>query len=73
MLALFGWMDLLIILKWLVPKDITTNYPPLSAERNATQYSPPIITTMIDIFLSGASNLDSNPPFEKKYDYLFDG
>jgi V-type H+-transporting ATPase subunit a len=29
MLALFGWMDILIVAKWLYPKDIEANFDPI--------------------------------------------
>jgi len=69
-LALFGWMDILIISKWLFVKHIDTDfdypdlqkkpypnpYDPAYTDFNNVHYSPPIITTMIDIFLNGAGN-----------------
>ncbi|CDW80575.1 v-type atpase 116kda subunit family protein [Stylonychia lemnae] len=73
LIALFGWMDILIIAKWAYPQNVDQDYlvpgsgvPPgtwdLEYEYggfNATQLSPPVITTMIDIFLGGASNSTS--------------
>jgi hypothetical protein len=66
-------MDLLIIAKWLVQKDVEGDYhyPDLNdptqdpyasdyTDFNLVHYSPPIITTMIDIFLSGAGNEKTN-------------
>ena len=41
MLGLFGFMDLMIIIKW------NTNY------FGQEQYSPSIITTMVGLFLDG--------------------
>jgi V-type H+-transporting ATPase subunit a len=41
MVALFGWMDLMIIIKW------CTNY------FGQESVSPSIITIMVDLFLSG--------------------
>lgn len=59
LLALFGWMDVLIIGKWMTEKNIDQLYPENSIQFNNTHYSPAIITTMIDIFLAGGSNLDA--------------
>lgn len=58
MLGLFGWMDALIVGKWLMPKYIDKDFPINSKDYNATHLSPPIITTMIDMFLAQGSNLD---------------
>lgn len=49
-LALFGWMDILIIGKWLTTKDL--NNP---ADNETIHRSPAIITTMINIFLNGGA------------------
>ena len=66
--ALFGWMDILIIAKWLSKKNvenITLSYCPpegdpnreaLFKQYNEVHLSPAIISTMIDIFLNGADN-----------------
>ena len=68
--SLFGWMDILIIAKWTEHKNIEdirlSDCPDISlpaAERqllydkyNEVHRSPAIISTMIDIFLNGASN-----------------
>jgi V-type H+-transporting ATPase subunit a len=75
--ALFGWMDILILGKWMNHKnveDITlTGCPdpvlvPDLQERNRlyerfneVHLSPAIISTMIYIFLNGASNALKNP------------
>ena len=67
LLALFGWMDILILAKWVEPKDVEGYYvdpnlkvPPPSFDGsdpyNKVHYTPAIITTMINIFLAGASN-----------------
>ena len=56
LLALFGWMDVLIVGKWLTPKHIDQIYPENSAEFNNIHYAPAIITTMIDIFLAMGDN-----------------
>ena len=62
-LALFGWMDILIIAKWLNPKYVDKDFDYHAGASqdqldgfNQTNKSPPIITTMIDMFLAGASN-----------------
>ena len=60
LLALFGWMDVLIISKWMQSKNIDMNYPENSLEYNKTHMSPGIITTMIDIFLNMGSNEKNN-------------
>ena len=56
LLALFGWMDVLIIGKWLTPKNIDQLYPEKTEDFNNIHYAPAIITTMIDIFLAGGNN-----------------
>lgn len=83
--ALFGWMDILIIGKWLEPKNVEGIYLPNTDTKNIDEIrkfneihqSPAIITTMIDIFLNGASNLNkvvANPPIENQsgidYNYV---
>lgn len=89
LIALFGWMDILIIAKWINYKDVENDYPyadvdggkspysdPKFADFNAVHYSPPVITTMIDIFLSGASNATTNEKSQievPKYFYTMDG
>ena len=70
MLALFGWMDVLIVAKWMTPKNVDGIFSNGTAEYDAIFYSPAIITTMIDIFLSFASNEDSGT---KSYNYLIEG
>jgi V-type H+-transporting ATPase subunit a len=54
--ALFGYMDLLIVGKWLTPVDVNILALPGSTEYDALNLSPSIITTMIDIFLAFGSN-----------------
>lgn len=71
LLALFGWMDALIIGKWLTPMDMETNYAIGTEEYNATRYAPSVITTMIDMFLNPGSNLDSNGDI--KFFYVYEG
>jgi V-type H+-transporting ATPase subunit a len=78
LLLIFGWMDVLIIAKWLTPKDIEINHvdphdfgKDPNNPYNVIHYSPSIITTMIDIFLGGASNLDANKAV--KYNYVVGG
>jgi hypothetical protein len=58
MLALFGWMDLLIIGKWMTEKNVEKCWDPVGdkAEFDAIGLSPSIITTMIDMFLNMGSN-----------------
>ena len=51
-MALFGWMDLLIILKWLRTCNIESFDP---AMIETCHNSPAIITSMIDMFLSPGS------------------
>ena len=51
LLVLFGWMDFLIILKWLRTMDL--NNP---ADAESIQNAPAIITTMINMFLAAGSS-----------------
>jgi V-type H+-transporting ATPase subunit a len=69
LLALFGWMDALIIGKWLTYKNMDVYYPENTQGYNQTRFSPPIITTMIDMFLNVGSNLDGDG--NVKYDFVF--
>lgn len=62
-------MDALIIGKWLMPKFVDTNNEVGSQKWIDTSASPPIITTMIDIFLATANNVDANG--KEKYLYVF--
>ena len=71
MLVLFGWMDALIIGKWMTPKYVDTNISTLDPRYNETTLSPPVITTMIDMFLASGSN--KGPNGEIKYNYVFEG
>lgn len=77
MLALFGWMDLLIVAKWLYPKDVERNYTPdnnIHSDFNHINKSPAIITTMIDMFLKFADNtIVANGESKEQYYYLFPG
>ena len=66
MLALFGWMDTLIVAKWLYPKNVEEFYVEKTSDYNAVFKAPSIISTMIDIFLNFADSKD-------KYYYLFEG
>ena len=59
MLALFGWMDLLIIIKWL------TVWSDDEASEKSISKSPSIITVLINMFLGGGK---VNPDTEA---YLF--
>lgn len=77
-LALFGWMDILIIAKWIEPKDVYKNYSDVTEadKYNEVHLSPPIITTMIDMFLAFGSNvgLDTKTNTDKeKYHYVVAG
>jgi len=63
--ALFGWMDILIVGKWMEPKNTEGIYMPNNSTNpideemrkfNEIHQSPAIITTMIDIFLNMANN-----------------
>lgn len=49
-LCLFGWMDVLIIAKWLYVVDIDN-----PSYKDKVHDSPAIITTMINIFLDGGA------------------
>ena len=74
MLALFGWMDILIISKWLEEKDVNINFDPKDEGFKKISLSPAIITTMIDMFLKGASNIKPNSgSSEIGYNYVFFG
>jgi vacuolar-type H+-ATPase subunit I/STV1 len=77
LLFFFGWMDTLIIGKWFQEKYVDMNWEPINWPHNpvtdgtvlpnnnqnfdAINLSPAVITTMIDIFLGGASNMIANP------------
>jgi V-type H+-transporting ATPase subunit a len=69
LLALFGWMDALIIGKWLAHKNMDVFYAEGTPGYDEIRYSPPIITAMIDMFLSFGSNLDSDGNI--KYSFVF--
>ena len=70
LLALFGWMDTLIIGKWNMEKNINTVFDnDTSVEFNQVHLSPAIITTMIDIFLAFGNN--KNTDGTVKYNYVF--
>jgi len=66
-------MDALVIGKWLSPKNMETIWDPENPdhidEYNKIRYAPPIITTMVDMFLNLASNEDTQG--NKSYDYVF--
>ena len=53
LMVLFGWMDFLIIAKWLTEYDLQKPNDPDMALKIAN--SPAIITTMINMFLSAGS------------------
>ena len=69
LLALFGWMDILIFIKWLRPMDIQENILDPKSEPNHGMVSgcPSIITMMIDEFL----NLGSPPEGDPQYKLFF--
>ncbi len=69
LLGLFGWMDVLIIGKWLTPKNVDILYEEGTQGFDEIHKSPAIITTMIDIFLAFGSNLDAQN--KEKYFYVF--
>jgi V-type H+-transporting ATPase subunit a len=71
LLGLFGWMDALIIGKWLTPMYVDTNIAYNSTQYNQTHLAPPIITTMIDMFLAFGDN--KNIDGGEKYKYVFNG
>ena len=71
LLALFGWMDALIIGKWLIPKYVDTNIALGTDKFIATNKAPPIITSMIDMFLAFGNNKDAKG--DEKYNYVFAG
>ena len=82
LLLIFGWMDVLIIAKWLVPKYLERNDPdtfengiikPFNYENNFNRihYAPSIITTMIDIFLGAGDNMQDRTKNDAlKYMYV---
>ena len=67
--ALFGWMDILVLGKWIEPKNVEGMYMPNTLTNDTAQIvkfnevhlSPAVITTMIDIFLNGADNANKVP------------
>ena len=70
LLVLFGWMDLLIIGKWFIPQNIEDCWrDPNSTDYLNTRLSPPIITTMIDMFLNFGGN--KNDDGSIKYNYVY--
>lgn len=76
LIALFGWMDILIIGKWLSPKDIEYLADPVtqSKEYNKVHLAPPIITVMIDMFLNfGSNEQDDADQIVLKYNYTYEG
>jgi len=60
LLALFGWMDALIIGKWMTPTNVEIWTATGSDAYNAISLSPSIITTMIDMFLALGSNVETD-------------
>ena len=62
MLSLFGWMDFLIIVKWLKPDwDVSTD-PNVYQEDDKAASAPSIITVMINMFLSFGAVADEEDP-----------
>ena len=68
-------MDILIIGKWIEKKDIETIYAVNTTEYDNIARSPAIISTMIDIFLNGASNskVEDNGNVKINYNYVVGG
>lgn len=78
LLALFGWMDILIIAKWLEPKYIDYNFTDFPRGDRTTDYnkihrSPAIINTMIDMFLSPGAANNIKPNVDMSYNYVISG
>lgn len=78
LLALFGWMDVLIIAKWLEPKYVDYNFLDIphgdaSSDYNMIHRSPAIINTMIDIFLSPGAHNNIKPNLDMSYNYVVGG
>ena len=75
--VLFGWMDILIIGKWVEYKNIDANFdtrnPNEVAGYDQVHLSPPIISTMIDMFLKFGDNakVDGTPGVQ--YNYVIGG
>lgn len=68
--GLFGWMDLLIVIKWLYPMNPYSMYPPM---QNKINQCPSIITIMINNFLLMGKQPFALPDGTEKEVYLFDG
>ena len=68
---MFGWMDALIIGKWLTPKDVEPQNDLLISpgDYDDVHLAPAIITTMIDMFLSFGSNKGTDG--KESYHYVF--
>lgn len=71
LLALFGWMDLLIIGKWLMPTNVEKLTEPDNEDYDAIALAPSIITTMIDMFLNVASNTETDSKGNETVSYLY--
>ena len=67
-LALFGWMDILIIGKWLTYRNLDA--PPSQYEYDRVHRAPAIITTMINIFLNGGDPGDGADPVYGDHQWL---
>jgi len=68
--GLFGWMDLLIVIKWLYPMN-PYSIDPLMQDR--INQAPSIITIMINNFLLMGKQPFALPDGTEKEVYLFDG
>lgn len=53
MLCMFGYMDMLIVWKWLTDYDETIMVD--GKQYSKTAFAPSILSTMIDMFLNGGS------------------
>jgi V-type H+-transporting ATPase subunit a len=68
--GLFGWMDLLIVIKWLYPMNPYSTDPDMKDKINQC---PSIITIMINNFLLMGKQPFVLPSGEEKMVYLFEG
>ena len=63
--VLFGWMDILIVIKWLHTMNIESDD---AIMKETVHYAPSIITTMINEFLNFGTKPDNLP-----YSLFFEG
>jgi len=68
--GLFGWMDILIIIKWLYPMNPASTDPAMMTQLNQ---SPSIITVMINNLLGFGKQPFTLPTGEKINVYMFNG